>query len=121
MSNFFSFYKKKEFVFFKIQMLLILFFGFTYYISDIFNYNNFDLAQKLGFVKQDITFENYNKPAGLDYYIWFSTITQTTVGFGGVIDADGNSIPFEKIKSNIFIFLNFCQLFSILLVPAFIV
>lgn len=118
MSNFFSFFKKKEFLFLKIQVFLILFFGFSYYITDNFNYNNFDLAQKIGFVKKGITLDEYSKPAGLDYFIWFSAITQTTVGFGGVIDSDGNSIAFQKIYSNIFIFLNYCQLFSILLLPA---
>ena len=112
---------KKKLEFFKIQIFLIIFFGLCYYLAEQFNFNYFDQAQKIGFIKSDTNFEDFNKPGELDYYLWFSTITQTTVGFGGVIDAKGNSIPYEKITSNIFILLNFCQLISILLVPALIV
>lgn len=124
MFHLFGMYKlldKKNLEFFKIQIFLILFFGISYYLAEQFNFNYFEKAQKMRLIKSHINFNEYNKPGGLDYYLWFSTVTQSTVGYAGVIDAEGNTIPFEKINSNSFVFLNFCQLISILLVPVLIV
>ena len=113
--------KKKKLNFLKIQIILVIFFGISYYLLEKFNYKYFNLAQKMGLVRSGIKSDEYNIPGGLGYYLWFSTITQTTVGYAGLIDSEGNSIPFEKNNSNSFIFLNFVQLLSTLLVAAFMV
>ena len=51
------------------------------------------------------------------YYLWFSLITQTTVGYTGMLESSGNSGTFTSMRSNVFKFLNILQLISIFLIP----
>ena len=54
------------------------------------------------------------------YYLWFSLITQTTVGYTGVITLDNEPQNFVHMRSLPFKILNIMQLFSIFVIPALI-
>ena len=54
----------------------------------------------------------------LVYWLWYALVTQSTLGYGGVIDAKGNSIPFYK-NSYPFQFLNISQICSIFVISAY--
>ena len=55
------------------------------------------------------------KPAS--YYLWFSLITQTTVGYTGMLQSKGQPETFTSMRSNVFKFLNILQLSSIFIIP----
>ena len=54
------------------------------------------------------------------YYLWFSLITQTTVGYTGMLSLDNESQNFIHMRSTPFKILNIIQLLSILIIPAVI-
>lgn len=58
---------------------------------------------------------------GFAYWLWFSTITQTTVGYSGIETSNGIPDQYNKISSNIFKFINFAQLFSIFIITAILI
>ena len=58
-------------------------------------------------------------PLGFWYWLWFSLITQTTVGYGGVEDKNSNTEAFSKIKSNLFKIANCAQLISIFVITGY--
>lgn len=51
------------------------------------------------------------------YYLWFSLITQTTVGYTGMLQSSGHAETFTSMRSNVFKFLNILQLSSIFIIP----
>ena len=55
---------------------------------------------------------NRSEPTdGFAYWLWFSTITQTTVGYSGIETSNGVPDHYNQIGSNIFKFINFGKLF----------
>ena len=60
-----------------------------------------------------------DEPLGFLYWIWFSLITQTTVGYGGVEDKNSKSQAFSKIKSKLFKMVNCAQLISIFVITGY--
>lgn len=113
-------FKKDGLKLLKINLFLVIMFAILYYVTDHFNNNNFDLAQRIFFVRNDIKKEDYYTPGSLDYYLWHSLITQTTVGYGGVVTSGGKSISWSSISSNIYKVLNILQLVSIFIIPTLI-
>ena len=80
-----------------INLSSVIIFAILYFLNDYFIINNPELAIKLGFVKKDYKV-NDNKVNGLIYYIWFSLITQTTLGYTGILNEEtGLNIPFSKL------------------------
>ena len=77
-----------------------------YWLSDIFLKYYPDLAKKLdlGTIKQADSFYSY---------LYFSFITQTTVGFGGVLPDGGNVV---STKSELLKKFNLCQMASIIVI-----
>ena len=73
------------------------------------------------FLEQDK--QNGNKmpdePLGFLYWIWFSLITQTTVGYGGVEDKNSNAEAFSKMKNKLFKMVNCAQLISIFVITGY--
>ena len=51
------------------------------------------------------------------YYIWFSLITQTTVGYTGIIEPIQKNLSIITIYSVLFKLLNILQLLSIFIIP----
>lgn len=88
------------------EFILIIVFALAYWLSDLFLHNYPDLAKKLslGSIKQLDSFYSY---------LYFSLITQTTVGFGGTLPAGGNVVSTE---SNLLRLLSLCQMSSIILI-----
>lgn len=96
-----------------INILSTIIFGLLYYLNDKFINNNLDLSIKLKIV--DIKKYNvYKLENSLIYYLWLSLVTQTTVGYSGIIDEKTNkSLRFSEIPYNSHKILNFMQLISI--------
>ena len=47
------------------------------------------------------------------YWLWFSLVTQTTVGYGGSQTTAGTSVPFAKITNRAYKAINIVQLLSV--------
>ena len=99
--------KIRNFIFY--ETMLIVGFTIAYLLSDIFLYNYPELGKNLGF-------GTINKKGNFLSYLYFSLITQTTVGYGGIMP-DGKNII--DSKSNIFKILCGLQLYSILIMIAY--
>lgn len=93
----------KKYLFINLSSVII--FALLYYLNDIFIINNIKLAKKFKFIDKNYN-ENKKEIANTFlYYLWFSLITQTTLGYTGLIN--------EKIKYNSFKILNILQIISI--------
>ena len=113
----FHFYVGKKVVkFVLLHLFFVIFFGILYWISDIILSKYPDFSKKhLGLVEVD--FGNRGEDSqDLFYYLWFSAVTQTTVGYGGLIDKKGKAI--QLIKSDyLWRFFNLSQLLSVFITP----
>ena len=108
--------KNKGLQYLIINVLTAFFFGLLYYLNDVFVSNNIELSKKIGILDK-----KYNsikdKSNSLFYYLWFSLLTQTTLGYGGLInEKTGQSIPFGHIHYKVFKILNFMQILSIFVI-----
>ncbi|MBU94967.1 MAG: hypothetical protein CL669_05180 [Balneola sp.] len=65
---------------------------------------------------QDVLSEEIDKSKPFFYHLYFSALTQTTVGYTGQIDSEGTSISI-LMKDYIFQLTNFLQLITIFLTP----
>lgn len=92
------------------QFILIIVFALAYWLSDLFLHNYPDLAKKLslGYIKQVDSFYSY---------LYFSLITQTTVGFSTALPGGGNVVYTE---SNLLRLLCLCQMSSIIFITGWI-
>lgn len=96
-----------------INFASVIIFALLYYINDYFIINNSELAKNLGFVEKNYKVDN-NKVNSIIYYIYFSLITQTTIGYSGILnEKTGLNIPFSKLEYNSYKFLNIMQISSI--------
>ena len=126
-------FKNKLILYFSINIFLVFFFGILYWLLNvIFNYlfwkyPNFNKKYQKYFFEQKKNrypdYKNIKHPSlndiwhinELDYWIWFSLITQTTIGYGGIITRNG---PIEyRNLSYPFKFFNIIQGFSVLALP----
>lgn len=118
MNHFFIIFKKKILSntgkkYLLINFTSVIVFAILYYINDYFIINNSELAKKLSFVKKDYKVKD-NKVNSIIYYIWFSLITQTTLGYSGILnEKNGLNVPFSKLEYNSYKFLNILQISSI--------
>ena len=74
-----------------IYIIKTFIFAFLYWIQDVLltKYPKFSTELYLG---------KSSPPAvSFQYYLWYSLITQTTVGYGGMLLANGDSVPYQKI------------------------
>tara|TARA_B110000858_G_scaffold187167_1_gene231168 strand:- start:1349 stop:1711 length:363 start_codon:yes stop_codon:yes gene_type:complete len=108
--------RKLSLQFFWLNSVSVLVFAILYTLQDRFIINYSDLAKKLGLLR-----ENYNKDfyssesSGFLYYLWYSLITQTTVGYAGAVNTKtGLPVPFSEAPNRIFKVLNILQLLSVL-------
>jgi hypothetical protein len=88
------------------EFILIFFFALAYWLSDLFLNYYPDLGKKLGLgsIKQLDSFYSY---------LYFSLITQTTVGFGGILPGGGDVVA---TNSRLLRGLNLCQMVSIIII-----
>ena len=98
--------KKKTALFIYYQTLFIFLFAAAYWLADRIIFHFPDLAKKLHFgtIEKMDTFYSY---------LYFSLITQTTVGFGGKLP-DGSNVV--TTKSELMKILSLAQMFSIIII-----
>lgn len=96
--------KAASFIFY--ELFLIIIFAILYKLSDLFIYHYPDLAKQfnLGTIKIVDSFYSY---------LFFSVITQTTVGFGGVLPDGGNVVT---TKSNLLKLFSILQMLSVIFI-----
>lgn len=88
-------------------------FACLYYTQDRFTTTYPQLSQRLRFVHRADNVEQRSNT--FLYYIWFSCLTQSTVGYTGLLDeTTGRIMPFSKINSNLYIALNVMQMLCVL-------
>ena len=99
-----------------LSLISVIIFAVLYYIQDIFITNNRDIAIKYGLLDSKYAHRFYSdKESTLFYYLWYSLITQTTVGYAGVVNTKtGVPISFMETPNRVFKVLNILQLISIL-------
>lgn len=110
--------KKFNLRFFWLNVSAVILFAFLYWIQDIFITRNQKLAEELHLLDKNRTSDTYsNKTSTFAYYLWFSLITQTTVGYGGTINSvSGKPVSYIESPNRLIKFLNMLQLLSILLI-----
>ena len=103
------------------NLVLVFIFGFLYYINDYFISNNTEFAKKINLVPK--TYDgSYSSDNDFLYYLWWSLVTQTTVGYAGLLnEKTGENIPFSKMEYRSFKGLNILQLFSVIFVNILLV
>jgi hypothetical protein len=104
---------KKGKNYFYYNLLAILIFGILYYLLDYFITNYPILAKKLKFIPEDYD-ASHDTVNDILYYLWFSLITQTTVGYSGLINERTNQfVLWSKINYRTYKIINIIQLLSI--------
>lgn len=107
---------KKVIKFVLLHLFFVVFFAVFYWISDIILSKFPEFSKKhMGLVEGDFGNRGENTQ-DLFYYFWFSAVTQTTVGYGGLIDGKGKAV--QIIKSDyLWRFFNLAQLLSVFITP----
>ena len=98
------------------NFMLVLVFALLYYAQDKFMLHYERKAIEWGLLsdKYDPKFRGKH---GSDfwYYLWYSLITQTTIGYAGVVNAEtGVPVPFSADPNRVFKSLNVLQLVGVL-------
>ena len=116
---FISLFKKKlNLRFFYINIIAVLVFAFLYYVQDVIIFHNQELAEKLHLLNKNHTPKNYSHKVGpISYYLWFSLMTQTTVGYGGPVNiVSGQAVSFFQEPNRVAKIVNVLQMLSILFI-----
>lgn len=108
--------KKLNLRFFYLNVIFVIVFAILYYLQDVFISNNQELAEKLWLLRKERNSKNYSdEPSPFYYYIWFSLMTQTTVGYGGADNTiTGKAVTFIEEPNRLAKIINGLQLLSIL-------
>tara|TARA_Y100001958_G_scaffold134846_1_gene105681 strand:- start:44 stop:394 length:351 start_codon:yes stop_codon:yes gene_type:complete len=100
--------------FFKWHVACAVSFALLYKLSDEF-------ISRFPVISEDIGLGETRPPAdSMLYWLWFSLVTQTTVGYGGAQTSQGLGIPFMKMKNHVYKTLNIMQLISIFAITAYL-
>ena len=123
-SSYNEFLNQKVIKFVLIHLTWILFFATIYWALDSwisqhpdfsFKYFTPDLAKRskksVESIKDDI---KDSKP--FFYHLYFAALTQTTVGYAGQVNDEGDTIPI-LMKDKVFQLINFIQLCTIFITP----
>jgi len=124
-SNYLRFVSQKAKLVLLLNLLLVFTFASLYYIQDyiISYYPHFSEKYLLEYKNNNHNNDNNKHKFTLKpflYYIWFSLITQSTVGYTGIITQDNKTQSFNNIRSIPFKLLNILQITSIFIVPTII-
>lgn len=117
---FFTLNKKgKNFLYY--HLLAVIIFGLLYYIQDFFINNYPLLAKRLKFIPEDYD-ASQDIANNILYYLWFSLITQTTVGYSDIInEKTSQPLLWNKINYRTYKIINVTQLLSIFFISAVLV
>tara|TARA_B100000886_G_C20161706_1_gene382336 strand:+ start:120 stop:503 length:384 start_codon:yes stop_codon:yes gene_type:complete len=102
------------------SLFATLLFAILYYSNDLFCRSNFELAKKNNLIEKSINNKESLPKTDFIYYIWFSLITQTTVGYSNLLPKQDNT---DKIHLQVFVlnkYINMIQLFTIFGIVAFL-
>jgi hypothetical protein len=102
----------KKMRFLKYHVGAVIIFGLLYWLQDVFMVGYPKVGKELHLGK------TIPPSDSLYYWMWFSVLTQSTVGYGGAVDAQGKAVSFDNIPNNAFRTVNFLQLFSVLFITA---
>ena len=103
---------KRGGLFLKYHFGAVIVFALLYWLQDLFMSSYVKLGRKLGLGKT-------HPPAdSIGYWLWFSALTQTTIGYGGPTTAKGAPISFNQMENRIFKLLNFIQICSVFIITA---
>tara|TARA_B110000046_G_scaffold184948_1_gene224948 strand:- start:941 stop:1267 length:327 start_codon:yes stop_codon:yes gene_type:complete len=87
-------------------------FACLYYTQDAFTTRHPRFSKQVGLIQSAERVEA--RPNTLLYYVWFSCLTQSTIGYGGLLDEEtGRMIPFSKINSNAYVVLNIAHMLCV--------
>ena len=121
-----DFFNQKVIKFVLIHCSWIILFALIYYIIDIWIAMHHELAKKYFIPKwvlesksektKKVVDEEINRSKPFFYHLYFSALTQTTVGYAGQVNSDGITIPI-LMKDYIFQMANFLQLVTIFTTP----
>ena len=109
---------KDKRTFFTMNMIAVVVFAVLYVIQDYIVCDFPELAKSLKFIRKDYDASN-DTPNSFLYYIWFSLITQTTVGYAGIVNTKTNEVyHFENDEYRISKLINLIQLMSVFYIGA---
>ena len=89
----------------------ILLFALLYWGQNLFLTKYPELSKKMGMGKSDGT-------KSMSYWLYFSALTQTTVGYSAQFNSKGDVIAYDDLQNNIYKLINMVQLFSIFWISA---
>ena len=101
--------KAKTYLFLHFGCVFI--FAFLYWISDFLEFKNPKISKK--YLNDTGRTEGVNT---FMYYLWFSLVTQTTVGYSGLQAPDGKAI-FISQTDYPYQIINMLQIMSIFIIP----
>ena len=93
------------------EIILVIFFALAYYFSDLFIFHYPEFSERMGL-------GSIIKADSLYSYIYFSLITQSGVGFGGILPDGGNVVT---TNSTLLKILSCTQLFTVIYMLALVI
>ena len=105
----------KGYKFLKLHLFSMLIFGFIYWIQDYIMTHYSHKTEKSGLGK------GIPPTNSLFYWLWFSAITQTTIGYNGPASQSGVTITFAKNHNLLFKIINLTQIMSVFLITAYLI
>jgi len=114
LNNLFLSLSKKGLQFLNCQLVLVIVFAILYWIFDY-------MLIQFPKISNDLYLGHYNNVTRVEpfyYWFWHSLITQTTVGYAGLVNNHGKSISIITNQSNIYKLINIVQLISTFIVTA---
>lgn len=109
-SNLKNLNKKSKFLLYHFGATII--FGILYYLQDYFVSNYPDLAHRLKLGKAEPPNNTF------DYWMWFSLLTQTTIGYSGPDSGSATNISYTRHPNVLFKILSFTQFASVFIITA---
>ena len=106
-------YKAKKY--FILNFGAVIIFAVLYWLSDVFETKYPKFSKKYLGVTDKLS-DDWNSANSFVYYLRYSLVTQTTVGYGGIVSKKGRLIHFNDLDYP-FQILNILQLMSIFLIP----
>lgn len=105
----------KAFSFLKLHLISTLIFTLIYWSQDYFMTHYPNVSDKVGLGK------GIPPTNSLFYWLWFSAITQTTIGYSGPASQSGVTITFAKNHNLLFKIINLTQIMSVFFITAYLI
>lgn len=115
-------FNKLSLRFFYLNIISVIVFACLYWLQDVWITNNQELAEKLYLLEKNHDLKSYSsKHSSFSYYLWFSLMTQTTVGYGGPANTvTGKAVSFFEEPNRLAKLLNALQMIGILFIVSIV-